>query len=184
MREHTWVFGYGSLIWRPDFEFVERRVATLNGYSRRFWQGSHDHRGIPERPGRVVTLVPDASARCIGMAYRINATVLTEVFENLDHREKNGYDRRQVTLTLEDGIAIDSILYLAPRGNFAYLGEAPLTEVAQQIASSEGPSGRNDAYLFELAQALRELHSTDDEHVFQLERLVLEITQHQTSNGA
>ena len=82
-----WIFAYGSLIWRPDFAFVDRRRVHLPGFTRRFWQGSHDHRGTPDAPGRVVTLIQDEQASCHGMAYLINDEA---VFRALDHREKNG----------------------------------------------------------------------------------------------
>ena len=84
--EPVWLFGYGSLIWKADFPFVERREASIQGWSRRFWQGSDDHRGTRASPGRVVTLIEDEGASCKGMAYK----VLPDVFAHLDHREKNG----------------------------------------------------------------------------------------------
>jgi cation transport regulator ChaC len=177
---NVWVFGYGSLIWRPDFEFLSRRRARLRGWQRRFWQGSHDHRGVPERPGRVVTLVPDSGGVCDGVAYLVDASVAEATFEALDHREKNGYQRHTVALELEGRVpvgraaapyAATGVVYVAPRDNHAFLGPAPAEAIARQILVCQGPSGRNVDYLLELAQALRELDAHDD-HVFELEALV------------
>ena len=167
-----WVFGYGSLIWRPDFDFIDAQSASLHGYVRRFWQGSHDHRGVPEQPGRVVTLVPDEHQRCAGMAYLIHAETVTTTFEQLDHREKNGYERITTDLHLADGRAVPGLVYIAPVDNFAYLGEADIRDIAEQIIQCTGPSGRNIDYLTELAQALRKLEACDD-HVFELESMAL-----------
>jgi cation transport regulator ChaC len=167
-----WVFGYGSLIWKPDFAFIEAAPARLPGYKRRFWQGSHDHRGLPERPGRVVTLIADAAHHCDGMAYLIEAHTVTNTFEQLDHREKNGYQRVVTELQLHDGRAVSGLVYIAPEQNFAYLGEAEPMHIAAQILRSSGPSGHNVDYLLELARALRALNA-DDAHVFELESLVL-----------
>ncbi len=183
---NLWLFGYGSLIWRPDIEFIERRAARIRGWSRRFWQGSHDHRGLPHAPGRVVTLIQEARSSCDGMAYLVDQTVADKTFSQLDHREKNGYERHQVnveflaqdeTLT-ETGVispsAAEGVVYIAPVNNFAYLGPAPIEQMATQIHGSVGPSGRNIDYLLELADALRELE-VDDAHVFELEAAVQEI---------
>jgi hypothetical protein len=85
----VWLFGYGSLIFKADFPYIERRPASIAGWTRRFWQGSHDHRGTEAAPGRVATLVEQAGAHTAGMAYLITP----EVFAHLDHREKNGYLR-------------------------------------------------------------------------------------------
>ena len=169
---HLWLFGYGSLIWRPDIDFIDRRPARVQGWSRRFWQGSHDHRGIPDAPGRVVTLIQDQSASCDGMAYLVDREVVDETFSQLDHREKNGYERHQVRLEFrQTGADAEGVVYIAPIDNFAYLGPAPLDEMASQIHRSAGPSGRNIEYLLELAEALRTLEA-DDQHVFELEAAV------------
>ncbi len=177
MNDAAWIFGYGSLIWRPDIEFRERVRARLPGYSRRFWQGSHDHRGTPDSPGRVVTLIEHAEQDCVGMAYLVDAHVLEETFENLDYREKNGYERLDVSLHLDDRQTITAHTYIAPVNNFAYLGPASTAEIAAQIHASHGPSGANRDYLLELAQALRGLDIEDD-HVFELESIVLALGNH------
>ena len=169
---HLWLFGYGSLIWRPDIEFIERRPARVHGWSRRFWQGSHDHRGLPHAPGRVVTLIPSAGETCDGIAYLVDREVIEETFVQLDHREKNGYERHGVRLELPDaGDEAEGVVYIASIDNFAYLGPAPLDEMASQIHRSHGPSGRNLDYLLELAESLRAMEA-EDEHVFALEAAV------------
>lgn len=162
-----WVFGYGSLIYKVDFEYLERRPARLQGWARRFWQGSHDHRGTPAAPGRVVTLIPAPGAVCAGMAYRIRPSV----FAHLDHREKNGYAREPVELCLDDGQCIPGIVYLARPGNPAYLGAADEADIARHIAAAHGPSGANRDYLYALAAALHELGS-EDAHVFAIEQVL------------
>jgi cation transport regulator ChaC len=164
MSDPTWVFGYGSLIYKVDFPFLARRPACIEGWERRFWQGSHDHRGTPESPGRVVTLVPSPGARCRGVAYLVEPAV----FGHLDHREKNGYQRHRLSLFL-DGEAepVAGLIYVAGADNPAFLGPAPLDELAAHIAVANGPSGSNREYLIELARALHELDS-HDEHVHAL----------------
>ena len=169
----VWVFGYGSLIWRPDIAFRERRIARVRGWKRRFWQGSHDHRGVPHAPGRVVTLVPDQDESCEGMAYLVDDSVAEATFEGLDHREKNGYERHAVRLEFRTGGACDGVVYIAPAGNRAWLGPAPEDAMVEQIRHSVGPSGANIDYLRELGAGLRAL-AIDDPHVFALERLALE----------
>ena len=164
----VWLFGYGSLIWRPDIAHRERRPARVRGWTRRFWQGSHDHRGLPHAPGRVVTLIPDPDATCDGVAYRIDRATVEATFEQLDHREKNGYERHEVRLEFRDGNPVEGVVYIAPRDNPAFLGPAPVDELVEQIRHSAGPSGPNSQYLLDLACALRAI-GAEDPHVFELE---------------
>jgi cation transport protein ChaC len=164
-HDSVWLFGYGSLIFKADFPFIERRPAHIVGWSRRFWQGSHDHRGTVQVPGRVATLIKDEDATCAGMAYLI----APEVFDHLDHREKNGYLRLSVDILFEDGSSTAGSIYVAPEENVAFLGPASEAEIARQIATAKGASGHNADYLFGLAMALRKLDK-DDSHVFEIER--------------
>ncbi|SFR63900.1 Cation transport regulator ChaC [Marinobacter daqiaonensis] len=161
--EDVWLFGYGSLIYKVDFPFLERRPASIQGWGRRFWQGSHDHRGTPESPGRVATLTESPGEVCFGMAYRVSPVT----FEHLDHREKNGYLRFFIPMTFDNGDHADGLVYVAGSDNAAFLGPAPLQEMAKHIARSGGPSGANADYLLQLARALEALGARDD-HVFAL----------------
>jgi len=163
-HQSVWLFGYGSLIYKTDFPYLERRPATIRHWERRFWQGSHDHRGTPESPGRVVTLTPSEDAVCHGMAYLITP----DVFDHLDFREKNGYMRVATDLNFEDGSRTEGLVYIATEDNHAFLGPASELDIAHHIAGSSGPSGHNIDYLLDLAQALRDL-SAHDPHVYAIE---------------
>ena len=158
-----WIFGYGSLIWRPDFLYSERRRAGVRGWRRRFWQASPDHRGVPDAPGRVVTLVREPDAMCWGVAFMVAAADHDQIMTQLDRREKNGYERIALALEFDDGTAADGITYVAGPRNPSFVGPAPLEEMVEQIASAIGPSGRNSDYLIALAETLRDLCVYDDE---------------------
>ena len=166
-----WIFGYGSLVWRPAFPHRERRAAFIEGWERRFWQGSTDHRGVPGAPGRVVTLVPCEGKTCWGMAYHVPGEDVAATLDQLDHRERGGYARRNVTLEFRDGERVDGLIYVATPANHNFLGPAELTEIAKQVRDASGPSGTNQEYVLRLADALREIDA-EDPHVFALEALL------------
>ncbi|MGH8280528.1 MAG: gamma-glutamylcyclotransferase [Gammaproteobacteria bacterium] len=169
-RASVWVFGYGSLIYKVDFPCLERQRAAIHGWARRFWQGSHDHRGTPEHPGRVLTLVPEAGAICTGMAYR----VAPATFGLLDFREKNGYLRTLAKLDFGAGESTEGVVYIAPQGNAAWLGPASVEAIARCVVGAAGPSGSNIEYVFKLADALRVLGARDA-HVFAVEACLLRL---------
>ena len=171
MEPTGWIFGYGSLIWRPAFEFAERRVGYVEGFERRFWQGSTDHRGVPEAPGRVVTLVPTSEATCWGVAYRVSPDERDTVFTDLDVREKGGYARSEVTVRVPDSEPLRAVTYMATPENPNYLGPAPLAEIVSQIRRSSGPSGANTEYVLRLAEFLLEV-GADEPHALEIARLL------------
>jgi cation transport regulator ChaC len=167
-----WIFGYGSLVWRPAFAFEQRSPAYITGWKRRFWQESTDHRGTVDNPGRVVTLLPSPGEVCWGMAYRVSATSAGEILAALDHRERQGYERERTTLHLRDSGAIDEVLiYVASAANPHFTGECSEEEIAEVVRKSRGPSGCNVEYVLLLAQAL-EAMEVEDEHVSTLARLL------------
>jgi len=174
-KDEFWIFGYGSLVWRPDFPFRVQRPAYIHGWIRRFWQGSTDHRGIPGAPGRVATLLPDANAVCWGMAYEIGGDDLQATLAHLDYREKGGYSVKKTQLHFsEDGdpaTVDDAQLYIGTPDNPNYLGPADADQIARQVLASRGPSGPNDEYVLRLAEALRAI-GADDPHVFEIEALI------------
>lgn len=159
----TWIFGYGSLIWRPDFPHVHCQPAYITGWVRRFWQGSTDHRGVPEAPGRVVTLRQASGARCWGMAFAVSPDEAPSVLRNLDVREQGGYERLLLPMHDDRGKFLgQGLAYRALPGNPNDLGPAPISAIAQQVISARGPSGPNIEYVLNLDAALNALRVEDD----------------------
>jgi glutathione-specific gamma-glutamylcyclotransferase len=153
------VFAYGSLLFRPGFQYRERHPASAPDFARSFRQSSPDHRGTPERPGRVVTLITQAGASCAGAVYFVGESS-TELLRDLDHRERAGYERVELeVLTL--GRPLRAVTWIARPGNPYDAGELELAELAELIRLARGPSGANSEYVFLLERALDELGVTD-----------------------
>ena len=167
-QDGFWLFAYGSLIARPALPWAQRVEATLPGYRRRFWQGSHDHRGVPGAPGRVLTLVPaeevdgdPEEGPCQGLLYFLPPAVAKGALARLDYREKNGYLRCTREVRDRFGVRRRALVYLATPDNPAWLGPAPWAELVAQLCTAQGPSGRNIDYLRALHRTLRQLRITD-----------------------
>ena len=124
---------------------------------------------------------------CSGVAYRVDETV----FEHLDHREKNGYLRHEVELVLEARTAKENLasnrkkglVYIGSPGSEAYLGEASDLDIATQISQCIGPSGRNDEYVYKLADGLRALGEVD-KHVFAIEKYLVDMARNSDGEQA
>lgn len=159
-----WLFGYGSLIFRPAIPFLERRPARVRGWTRRFWQWSTDHRGEPWRPGRVVTLARAPDDCCWGMAYRLPEPDVETLLADLDIRERGGYVRMEIELELDGQGPTQGTMgltYQAWPGNRNYAGPAPITEIAAQVAQATGQSGTNTDYVRDVHAALETLGARD-----------------------
>jgi glutathione-specific gamma-glutamylcyclotransferase len=157
----SWIFGYGSLVWRPGFDYVTRRAGWVEGWSRRLWQSSTDHRGTPEAPGRVATLVPAAGERCGGAAYQIDRADLPAVLGALHVREQQGYEVLELEVRLDDGSVIPATTWIATADNPYFVGAEPLASIAEVVRRSHGPSGSNVEYVLELELALTALGFSD-----------------------
>jgi cation transport regulator ChaC len=170
-RDALWVFGYGSLVWRPDFPHAERRAGYIEGWARRFWQGSTDHRGRPHAPGRVATLIREATARCWGLAFRVHDDDREGVLARLDHRESGGFERHEVEVRFSGsrGVRRRALVYIAPQGNPNYLGPASVEAMVEQMRDAVGPSGSNIEYVLRLEESLRRLGGKDP-HLSELAR--------------
>lgn len=170
-----WVFGYGSLISKAGFNYDERLVGFIKDYRRVFYQGSTDHRGTPEFPGRTVTLEPADGEICWGAAYKITKKEDQEIaLTYLGVREKQ-YDRKEYVdvfteLTATTPAISEALVYIASpdkKVNVNYLGPASVEEIARQIVQAEGPTGPNREYLFLLEKALLQI-GCQDKHVIDL----------------
>ncbi|CAF0807673.1 unnamed protein product [Adineta steineri] len=174
-----WIFGYGSIVWKPDFRYINRMEGHIKGFIRRFWQLSEDHRGLPGKPGRVVTLISTGNPLdCVyGAAYEISNEDEASVRHVLDVREKDGYTIIETSFYPNDNDQKERncYTYMAQQDNPFWGGDAPIDHIAKQISEAHGPSGSNREYLFKLADAIRIITSVNDEHLFTLDQLVKEI---------
>jgi cation transport protein ChaC len=150
-----WVFGYGSLMWRPGFPFVERAAAILRGRRRAFCIYSVHHRGTPGRPGLVLGLAPGGCVR--GAAYRIAETTWPETYAYLRDREQptETYVEARVAVKLADGRRIEATTFLSDIAHPQWAGVLDAERQAQLIAGAHGLSGRNIDYLRDLVDHLR-----------------------------
>jgi cation transport protein ChaC len=160
-RGDRWVFGYGSLMWRPGFAYLERQSARLHGRRRAFCIYSVHHRGTYERPGLVLGLALGGSVR--GAAYRVAAEKWDEVYAYLREREQptETYSEACAPVRLSDGQEIPALIFLSDRGHSQWAGDLTLEQQADLIAGSSGLSGRNIDYLKDLVMHLREDGITD-----------------------
>lgn len=156
-----WVFGYGSLMWRPGFAHVETRRARLMGFRRSLCIRSFVHRGTEQRPGLVLGL--DRGGSCVGLAFRVPGELRDEVIGYLRERElvTSVYLERTLRIRLDDGEPAEAVCYIADRKHRQYAGNLDASEAAGIVIGAVGQSGRNEEYVASTVAHLKALGIRD-----------------------
>ena len=170
--EGLWVFGYGSLIWQPEFAVAERRVGTVRGYHRRFCLLQRRFRGSRERPGLVLAL--DRGGICRGIVFRLSGSDPVETLMPVWRREMRGggYAGRWFVVETAAG-PVTALTFVVNRASDRYTGRLVEKEIADRIATGAGHLGPSAEYLFRTAQACADAGILDD-HLWRLQHLVAE----------
>ncbi|KAG9143588.1 hypothetical protein Leryth_020796 [Lithospermum erythrorhizon] len=166
-----WVFGYGSLVWNPGFDYDEKIIGYIKDYRRVFDLACIDHRGTPEHPARTCTLEQSDGTVCWGAAFCVRGGPEKEkaVMEYIERRECE-YDGKMLVDFFKEGDSVQPaltgvIVFTSTPdkvSNKYYLGPAPLEDMAKQIATANGPCGNNRDYLFLLEKAMFVIGHEDD----------------------
>src|SRR5437899_2571687 len=175
-----WVFGYGSLMWRPGFEFIEHVPARLIGEHRALCVYSFDHRGTPEKPGLVLGL--DRGGACRGVAFRVPAKQRNNTVDYLRSREQttNVYREvmRSVWLENEARQRVSAMAYVVDRGHVQYAGRLSLAEQLRYVRQGHGRSGNNRDYVLSTVKSI-EAQGFRDPQLHQLALVLHDAHPHQ-----
>ncbi|BCP55343.1 gamma-glutamylcyclotransferase [Kaistia sp. 32K] len=168
-----WVFGYGSLMWRPGFAYVEAVPAHLEGERRAFCIQSHVYRGTPEKPGLVLGL--DRGGSCRGIAFHVAEDDRDAVLAYLRERElvTNAYIEveRSVRLERPSRDYVRVVTYVVDRRHPQYAGDLAREAVLAQVRDSVGQAGSNRDYVLATAAHLAGLGIEDPELAWLAEQL-------------
>lgn len=146
-QDGLWVFGYGSLMWRPGFAYAERHVGLLKGAHRRLCVYSYNHRGTPERPGLVLGL--DRGGACKGIAFFVRPDDVPATRAYLKEREQISmvYDEVFRSVRLTDGRTIAAMTYIVNRDHRQYAAPMPRERLLHYVRQGVGRSGPNLDYV-------------------------------------
>lgn len=160
-----WVFGYGSLLWQPGFEFSSRHIARLEGFARSFCMWSIHHRGTVAKPGLVLALDRVAGANCDGLAFFVEPENAIQTIKYLREREliSSAYVEETHPVQLQGQGMVQAVCYVIDAEHEQYCGGLPLERQANTIATAVGGRGPNTEYLYNTAVHLRELKIEDDD---------------------
>ena len=177
-RSPSWVFGYGSLIWKPEFEFEAREPARIHGYHRRLCLRSVSYRGTQDCPGIVAGL--DRGGSCLGMAYRIAAADVPRVFRELWDREMflGSYRPTWLPARMRGGAPLEALAFVVRRDAHNYCGGLDEQAVIDILVSACGVRGTSLDYLQRTVAALHEAGLRDPH----LERLMHRAERHRAGS--
>jgi glutathione-specific gamma-glutamylcyclotransferase len=187
-NDDLWVFAYGSLMWRPDFPFLERVEARLLGAHRSLCVFSFVHRGTAERPGLVLGL--DRGGACRGIAYRVSAHARAETIHYLRKREQVTSVYREVVrpvrLRSQTDRRVPALCYIVDRGHPQYAGRLSLDRQLHLVRQGHGLSGANRDYVIATVAALEQLgyRETELHRLAQLLRAQMSEIKAQRSDSA
>jgi glutathione-specific gamma-glutamylcyclotransferase len=171
--EDLWVFAYGSRMWRPGFEYLERRSARLVGAHRALCVYSFVHRGTPEKPGLVLGL--DRGGNCRGIAYRVAAAKHAATIDYLRAREQvtQVYREASRAVWLDDDPqkSVHALCYVVDRGHRQYAGRLPLTQQLHYVRQGHGRSGACRDYVLDAVKEIEAQGCRDEELHLLAERL-------------
>lgn len=158
IEDELWVFGYGSLMWRPGFYFAESPPGLLKGAHRSMCIYSISHRGTPERPGLVLGL--DQGGACRGVVFRVRGGHEEETLEYLREREQVTKVYREVVRPVQlldgSGRRVQATCFLVDRNNGQYAGRLSLDEQLRIVSESIGDSGNNVEYVLNTVRHLED----------------------------
>jgi cation transport protein ChaC len=171
VTEDLWIFGYGSLMWRPEFAFIEQQVAVLRGYHRALCVYSHVHRGTRERPGLVLGLKRGGS--CKGIAFRVAVESAEATLAYLRAREQvtDVYLEMRLRATLADKRVVNTVCYIADPKHEQYAGLLERAELVRLVTQGVGVSGANPEYVRNTQSHLRALGIRDATLEWLMDRL-------------
>lgn len=177
-RRDLWIFGYASLIWRPEFDAAEHRAARVHGWHRAFRMRSRVNRGTADQPGLVFALLPGGS--CQGVVYRLRRKTAEAELERLWMREMptGVYDPRWLGCDTDRG-RVAALAFTLSRRSENCMGRIGDTQMLQILRHARGRYGTTLEYLADTAHALRERGLRDRE----VERLMALARRHGLQAG-
>ncbi len=169
--EDVWLFAYGSLIWNPTIEFLEKRPGVLNGYHRSFCLKTLMGRGTPENPGLTLALEP--GGECCGILFRVGAKTREQELKIVWGREmlSGAYMPQWVDVETDHG-TVRAIAFTMNHEYHNYTGPLPEDEIVETMATAHGPLGGCWEYLFQTCDHLAD-NDLYDEHLMRLKEKTL-----------